>query len=104
DLARPQGERDVAYPWSGGQVPDLEERRDIGVVAAVPVGQLALDLLPDDALDDLLGGHVGQLLGEQTAAVAQDRDPVRDPVDLVHPVRDVDDGDTAGLEPLDEVE
>ena len=55
------------------------------------IGQLALDFLADDAFHDLFGSDVRQWGGEQVAAVAEDGDPVCEPVHLVHAVRDVDD-------------
>ena len=42
--------------------------------------------------------------GQQPVSVTQDGDPIRDPVHLVHPVRDVDDRDAPGLQPVDQLE
>ena len=70
----------------------------------------ALDILEparcaaDDLLDHRLQRELGERCRHHMPAVAQDRRHVRDLEDLVHAVRDVDDGDTLGLEPGQEVE
>ena len=61
--------------------------------------ELIFDLPPDDALDDLRGRHLTEPLGEKLLSVAQDGDAVGNPVNLVHSVGDVDDRDSACLQP-----
>ena len=104
DLARLQGERDIVHPRWGVEVLGFEQYLAERLVAAFPVGHLGAELLADDALHDLRRGDVGEPFGEQPVSVAQDGDPIRDPVHLVHPVRDVDDRDAPRLQPVDQLE
>src|SRR5919202_213282 len=105
DLPGVQPEGHLADALPGGQVAGFEQRhRFFRQPTLLPRERPAFDLATHDPLDDLLGRDVGEGRGEQGASVPQDRDAVRDPVHLLHPVGDVDDGDVAFLEPPDEVE
>src|SRR4029453_16323924 len=104
DLALVQLERDVADPPTGVESLSLQQHFPGAPRRTLLVLELALDLLPDDALHDLLAGDLLERLGEQPPAVAQDGDPVGDPVHLLHPVRDVDDRYAPRLEALDQFE
>ena len=99
-----QGEADVVDPGPGLQVARLEQCSPGHRPIPFLVLKLALDLAPDDALDDLGGRHLAQPLGEQPLSVAQDGDAVGNPVNLVHPVRDVDDRDSARFQSFDQLE
>src|SRR6185312_10320735 len=101
DLPFVQGETDVVDPGAGLQVARLKQcglgKRTIPFL----VLELIFDLPPDDALDDLRGRHLTEPLGEKLLSVAQDGDAVGNPVNLIHSVGDVDDRDSACLQPCD---
>ena len=68
------------------------------------LGKEGVDLAPRHHLDELRLFHVARLDGVDLPAVAQHRDPVADPANLVDAMRDVDDADPFALEPLDQGE
>ena len=80
---------------------DLEQHL---VGARRAVGVEALDLAADHQLDQLVGRGRRRDPGGRRAAVAEHRDPVADPADLVEAVGDVDDADALGGEPADDLE
>ena len=67
-------------------------------------GKVLADLTIGHQAHELGDGGPSQRLRGDEPAVAQHGDGLADPVDLVEPVRDVDDGDAARVEALDERE
>ena len=118
DLAGADAERDVLEHdrrriltgAGAAETAHLEHRRRralgealqtaLGLFRPEEVPQGTADHQPDDAVGRRLGDR--QLAGE--LAVAQDRDPIADGEDLLEAVRDVDDRQTARLEPADDLE
>ncbi len=116
DLARPQRESYIVEAARPAEALDAEERgrvisrfcdtvADREMTRPLPLARVVLA--------DVAVGHqphqpgdrgVGQPLGGDVAAVAQHRHALADAIDLVEPVRDVDDGDAAGGQTADERE
>ena len=67
-------------------------------------GVVLLDGAADHALDDVVDGGGGHVGGFDVLAVAEDGDAVAKALDFLEAVRDVDQGDAAGLEAVDELE
>ena len=88
DLALAQLEADVLEQLLGAEAGDLEH--DLAIRLHADGLGLARDLAADHHGDDLLHGRLLGLARAHVAAVADDRDAVGDPLDLVHAVRDVD--------------
>ena len=101
DLALAQLEAHVLEQVLGTEAGDLEH----GLAASLDADRLRLarDLAADHHGDDLLHGRLLRVARADVAAVADDRDPVGDPFDLVHAVRDVDDAGVGLHEAADQV-
>ena len=92
---------DPADRGQAAHVADVEE--DLSP-ADGPLRVELLDLVADHQLDQLGGRGRGGQPGRGGAAVAEHRDPIADPADLVEPVGDVDDADALRGEPADDAE
>ena len=96
-----QVERHVLQRWRG-QVADREHH--ISVAKRGKRRKALLGLASHHPLDEEILGGLPDRGGLDGPAVAQHRDPVAETEDLVEPMRDVDDRDAVGLEPVDQRE
>ena len=86
---------------SGGQIFHLEDGFADGTI---DLGEHVGDLAANHQLNELVDVEVLGAVGRDVFAVAVDGDVVRDAEDLVHLVRDVDNGDVLFLEVFDDAE
>ena len=90
DLAAMQVEAHVLDGAAAAQVADVEHHVRVGLVDH---RSLFEDGAPDHHPDDLLDRRVLRLHSRDVLAVAHDRDPVGDPLELFEAMRDVHDTD-----------
>ena len=96
-------QRQLAGLCRARHILQLQQHLVLPGVGAGDAGE-ALRFAADDVLDDGGQRQFRQRRGDDMPAVAQDGRPVGDAHDLVHAVRDVDDGDAFRLQPPEERE
>ena len=101
DLALVEHERDVAHHPAAGEAADLED--DL-VGAFGDLRRRLVDRPPDHHVDDDRDLRIGGLQRRDVAPVAHHRHAVRDLLELLEPVRDVDDPDAVRTEVPDDPE
>src|SRR5207249_9400979 len=101
DLARADRQGDIAHHAARRQT---LHRQELALGTVVDPREERLDLPPGHQLDELLGRRVLHVERRDAVAVPEHGDAVADPMDLVHPMGDVDDAHALPLDILDELE
>jgi hypothetical protein len=99
DLTASDGQVDVVQDTLAVEVPDGHRHFPLG--SREFPGEEPLDVSPHHRLDDGVHARVLHIHGGNPFSVPQDRDPIPDLEDLLQSMGDIDDTDTAGLQPLD---
>ena len=100
-LAGMQCKRDVVEPVAPAEVAQLEPRHARVCDARLARRKYAAVFATDHQLDDLVVGLRARRIGGHAAAVAEHRALVGELGDLVHAVRDVDQGQAFGAQALE---